>query len=260
MKEGKPFVPSSCHGYLPEPPIFNLSCKQARLFCDRGSPCTLCRQHTRPCTRPPDLRPARSCIARRSSHKHDEEYEPRLKDTHERKKYRRIKVEEEVLPERPECKGFPEVWADTRQELCEGVPYFRAYQGGIYYRHDVAFGYLIDAFTAERDYIGSHVVISHGYRPFSLTDPHFFWTWAVCMALCGGADGRGGRSQVDPTTQVRALGGSQLSSDRGVSALLSNYRNQIPLVLIIGDKCRVSPVPFLLLPPSCSIPFSYIVV
>ena len=42
------------------------------------------------------------------------------------------------------------------------MPYFRAYQGGIYFRHDVAFGYLIDAYTAERDYIGPHVVISHG--------------------------------------------------------------------------------------------------
>jgi len=56
-------------------------------------------------------------------------------------------------------------------------------------------------------------------------------------------DFSGGRSQMDPVTQVRSLGGSQLSSDRGVSALLSNWKNQIPLVLIIGNKCRVAPVP-----------------
>jgi hypothetical protein len=47
---------------------------------------------------------------------------------------------------------------------------------------------------------------------------------------------------MDPVTQTRALGGSQLSSDRGVSALLSNYKNEIPLVLILGNKCRVAPV------------------
>jgi len=70
-----------------------------------------------------------------------------------------------VVPERPPCIGFPLVWADTRQELCEGVTYFKSYQSGIYFRHDIAFGYLLDAFTAERDFIGSHVVISHGSAP-----------------------------------------------------------------------------------------------
>lgn len=76
-----------------------------------------------------------------------------------------VKVEEIVLPPKPTAKGEPLVWADTRQELCEGVPYFRAYQSGIYYRNDVAFGYLLDGYGAERDFIGSHVVISHGYLP-----------------------------------------------------------------------------------------------
>ncbi len=71
-----------------------------------------------------------------------------------------------MVPERPPCIGFPLVWADTRQELCEGVTYFKSYQSGIYFRHDIAFGYLLDAFTAERDFIGSHVVISHGSPPF----------------------------------------------------------------------------------------------
>jgi hypothetical protein len=137
-------------------------------------------------------------------------------------------VEEEVLVPKPPVIGEPLVWADTRQELCEGVPYFRAYQSGIYYRNEVAFGYLLDAFGADRDFIGSHVVISHGYpsRQYSV-------------------NGRGGRSSLDPLTNIRALQGSHLSTDKGVSALLSNWRNEIPLVLIVGSKCRVRPVFYL---------------
>lgn len=73
--------------------------------------------------------------------------------------------------------------------------------------------------------------------------------WALDVGR--GLMDRGGKSQVDPTTQIRALGESQLSTDRGVSALLSNYRNQTPLVLIIGNKCRVSPVS---LPGPCLAP------
>jgi hypothetical protein len=83
--------------------------------------------------------------------------------TEHKRAYRRtfVKIEEEIY--RPPPIGEPSVWADTRQELCEGVPYFRSYHGGIYFHDNVVFGYLLDAFGAERDYIGSHVVISHGY-------------------------------------------------------------------------------------------------
>ena len=69
----------------------------------------------------------------------------------------------EIIEAKPPARGRPLVWADTRQELCEGLPYFRAYHAGIYIKNDVAFGYLLDAFGSDRDFIGSHVVISHGY-------------------------------------------------------------------------------------------------
>ena len=98
-----------------------------------------------------------------------------------------VKHEEEVLPPRPAPRGKPEVWADTRQELCESVPYFRAYQGGIYFRDGVVFGYLLDAFGAERDYIGSNVVISHGCKsplfPFQLFWLFSLWTGLDCWLL-----------------------------------------------------------------------------
>jgi hypothetical protein len=143
-------------------------------------------------------------------------------------KKQRLKVEEIVYaPPKPPPIGKPLVWADTRQELCEGVPYFRAYQSGIYFRSDLARGYLLDAFGAERDFIGSHVVISHGYSHLAKRSD----------------DVRGGRSSIDPSTNVRSLAGSQLNTDRGVSALLSNWRTETPIVLIVGNRCSASPVP-----------------
>lgn len=99
-------------------------------------------------------------MRKKGHNKHDGQYSSKH---HKITLHRRTqKVEEEVLPLRPEPIGKPEVWAQFRQELCEGLPYFRSYQGGIYFRNGVVFGYLLDGFGAERDYMGSHVVISHG--------------------------------------------------------------------------------------------------
>ena len=56
------------------------------------------------------------------------------------------------------------------------------------------------------------------------------------------ADDSGGRSPLDLLTKTRALSRSQLATDKGISALLSNLRNETPLVLIVGSKCRATPV------------------
>ncbi|CAG8465003.1 6666_t:CDS:2 [Diversispora eburnea] len=45
----------------------------------------------------------------------------------------------------------PKVWAMTCQELCETVPYFKSWNGGIYYKNGVVWGYLLDGFGALRD-------------------------------------------------------------------------------------------------------------
>jgi hypothetical protein len=56
----------------------------------------------------------------------------------------------------------PQVWAQvriplrtddtanyqSRQELCEALPYYRAFQSGLYLSQGVAFGYLLDGFPA----------------------------------------------------------------------------------------------------------------
>jgi len=148
------------------------SCKTKKAFCNRGAPCARCAKLGIQCLRDEGLTKAQPFKSRSSGY--DEE-KPELKRVPTRQvnpaKQERIrlaprrtliKMEVEPLHPKPEARGKPLVWADTRQELCEGVPYFRSYQAGIYYRNEVAFGYLLDGFGAERDFIGSHVVISHG--------------------------------------------------------------------------------------------------
>ncbi|CAG8598750.1 4031_t:CDS:2, partial [Scutellospora calospora] len=47
--------------------------------------------------------------------------------------------------------GRPRVWSQTRQELCESVPYFRNWQSGVYFKEGVTYGYLVDGYGAMRD-------------------------------------------------------------------------------------------------------------
>ncbi|BEI90583.1 uncharacterized protein CcaverHIS019_0306530 [Cutaneotrichosporon cavernicola] len=42
----------------------------------------------------------------------------------------------------------PPVWAQSRQELCEALPYYRAFQSGMYMCKRVPFGYLLDGFPS----------------------------------------------------------------------------------------------------------------
>ena len=56
-------------------------------------------------------------------------------------------------PEAPLIKGAPPrtrppVWANSRQELCETLPYYRAYQAGLHMYRKVAYGYLLEGFGA----------------------------------------------------------------------------------------------------------------
>lgn len=58
----------------------------------------------------------------------------------------------------PSCQ--PQVWADGRQELCETLHYYRAYQGACYSTGGFVRGFMFDNVTHSRDYIDSNVVIS----------------------------------------------------------------------------------------------------
>ncbi|WVR03962.1 hypothetical protein IAU60_000961 [Kwoniella sp. DSM 27419] len=107
----------------------------------------------------------------------------------------------------------PPVWAESRQELCEALPYYRSFQSGLYMHSRVAFGYLLEAFPAPRD-IWAHqgkVVISHG--------------GGQCVQTLT-PDGRAGPA---------ALKADQARSDARVDTLLTAYERRTPIVLIAGE-------------------------
>ncbi|CAK9783378.1 unnamed protein product [Cutaneotrichosporon oleaginosum] len=65
---------------------------------------------------------------------------------------------------RPAPGRAPPVWAQSRQELCEALPYYRAFQSGMYMHKRVPFGYLLDGYPSPRDVWADdgRVIISHG--------------------------------------------------------------------------------------------------
>ncbi|KAG0136625.1 hypothetical protein HOY82DRAFT_50336 [Tuber indicum] len=106
----------------------------------------------------------------------------------------------------------PEVWCETRQELCESLPYYRSYQAGCYGHDGLVHGYLLDGFASPRDYISSKVVISHS----------------------------GGKSGTDDNGQRRLLM-DQTIDDNTIKYLIRNMNQKWPLVLIMGNQCTNSP-------------------
>lgn len=56
--------------------------------------------------------------------------------------------------------GQPPVWASKRQQLCEALPYYRAYMSGGYLHDGLTRAVLIDKEIRERDIFGEEVVIT----------------------------------------------------------------------------------------------------
>jgi hypothetical protein len=67
---------------------------------------------------------------------------------------------ENVQDGKPEPVGQPEVWAFKRQQLCETLPYYNAYQSGAYTHDSIARAIMIDKEVSIRDKFGEEVVIT----------------------------------------------------------------------------------------------------
>ncbi|ODO09256.1 hypothetical protein I350_02856 [Cryptococcus amylolentus CBS 6273] len=113
----------------------------------------------------------------------------------------------------------PPVWAESRQELCEALPYYRSFQSGLYMHSKVTFGYLLEAFPAPRDAWASNgrVIISHGGGQ------------CICPKLPNGKQG-------PPVLQA-----DQSRSDARVDALLTAAERRTPIVLIAGEGYKELP-------------------
>ncbi|KAJ3154442.1 hypothetical protein HDU89_008512 [Geranomyces variabilis] len=117
--------------------------------------------------------------------------------------------------------GKPQAWCETRQELCEGLPYFRSFQSGLYKQDDLAKGYLIDGFCAERDVWNGKVFISHGggsqAAPKTGTGLKAKKS-ATCVA----------------SRSALPLGASQQETHSAIRALNATMNAGVPFVVIMG--------------------------
>ncbi|RDW62154.1 hypothetical protein BP6252_11587 [Coleophoma cylindrospora] len=61
---------------------------------------------------------------------------------------------------KPEPYGSPPVWGDKRQQLCETLPYYRAYQSGAYTNGGIVYGFMVDKEVGVRDKFEEEVMIA----------------------------------------------------------------------------------------------------
>ncbi|KAJ7829794.1 hypothetical protein B0H13DRAFT_2434892 [Mycena leptocephala] len=111
----------------------------------------------------------------------------------------------------PIATGFPPLWSQarlksqqSRQEMCETLPWFRSFHGGVYQKKGVAKGYMLSSFGSERDCFlhGGEFIISHG----------------------------GGGTHTDGTVE------DQKNGHPSVRALINNCSAGTPLVILVDDK------------------------
>ncbi|TBU33626.1 hypothetical protein BD311DRAFT_651774 [Dichomitus squalens] len=112
----------------------------------------------------------------------------------------------------------PIIWAKSRQEVCESLDWFRSYQSGVYHSKELVKGYLLSAFSADRDIFArdGRLIISHG----------------------------GGKAESLHNTKGRARlqkASDQEEGDKSVRALLRTQQMGRPVVLIIDDRYALFP-------------------
>lgn len=114
--------------------------------------------------------------------------------------------------QKPDPLGQPLVWADSRQALCETVPYFKKPQGGCHQNDRHVYAFLFDGVGHCREYMDNDVIIA---RAGGSMEP----------------DGSG--------TMIQAK--HQSMSDAQVQAVMNDIELQNPLIIICGDKNTASP-------------------
>ncbi|EJD47881.1 hypothetical protein AURDEDRAFT_183651 [Auricularia subglabra TFB-10046 SS5] len=126
----------------------------------------------------------------------------------------------------------PHLWAQTRQEICESVPWFRTYQAGVYSKDNVVYGYMLGGCAAPRDVFAQdgRIIISHiGGGQETVDDDGDDDTGQPANPDAPPAKGPGrGRK-----TRLRESQGESLPGHR--AALTSAWMNQHPVV-VLADR------------------------
>ena len=120
---------------------------------------------------------------------------------------------------KPEPYGQPSVWADKRQQLCETVPYYKAYQGSAYTNHGIVFALLIDKETSLRDKFEEEVIIT---SVLVLSGPNFR---ELLIKNRGG-----GRTTDENGKRVR----KQDQPKRKSEPFLNSMKSKLPIAVIAG--------------------------
>jgi len=113
----------------------------------------------------------------------------------------------EPLATKPLPSGCPEVWADSRQALCETLPYFKSPQSGCYQNDGHVYGFLFDSVGHCRECMDENVI--------------------VCRA--------GGGMEMDATGNMVQRKDHTLEEAQ-VQSVLNDMAHQNPIVVICGNR------------------------
>jgi hypothetical protein len=110
------------------------------------------------------------------------------------------------LDEKPQPIGQPEVWAATRQGLCETVPYFKKPQGGCHSNDKHVYSFLFDGVGHCREYMDQNLIIARA----------------------------GGGMESDGTSMSQSK--DQSMTDSQVLSVMNDMQLQNPLIVICGNR------------------------
>ncbi|KAK3050739.1 hypothetical protein LTR09_008105 [Extremus antarcticus] len=119
----------------------------------------------------------------------------------------------EHLTAKPLPVGQPRVWAESRQALCETLPYFKSTQGGCYQNDGHVYGFLFDGMGHCREYLDGDIII--------------------CRA------GGGMETEADGTGMAQSR--DQTFKEAQVQAILNDIKHENPLVVICGNRNLAAP-------------------
>ncbi|KAI7157756.1 hypothetical protein KC349_g5427 [Hortaea werneckii] len=122
-------------------------------------------------------------------------------------------TDREPIASKPPPQGRPRVWADSRQALCETVPYFKKPQGGCHQNDGHVYAFLFDGVGHCREYMDSDVIIARA----------------------------GGGMESDSSSGTMMQAKDQTMKEAQVVAMLNDAQLQNPVIVICGNKNTGAP-------------------
>ena len=119
----------------------------------------------------------------------------------------------EPLESKPDPQSQPRVWAESRQALCETLPYFKKPQGGCYSNEGHVYGFLFDGVGHCREYLNENLIL--------------------CRA--------GGSMEADSINGGMIQKKDQSMTESQVLSVLNDMKHHNPLIVICGNRNVAAP-------------------